>query len=764
MADKKISQLTSLAQGDIATTTDVLAIVDTSATETKKATPAAIVGAAAAAGLTNVDINSGAIDGTTIGANSAAAGTFTNLTASGTVSFSGATVSNGGSVTTVDINGGTIDGASVGASSASSGAFTTLSASGNVTLSGGTANGVLYLNGSKVATSGSALVFDGTNLGIGTSSPASKLDVTGAFGTGTTAFTIYNNSASSASNIARIDFRVNNTFSGNERVAAIWGLNPIAGSNNGGALVFGVSANGTSTTPSEVARFDQAGNLGIGTSSPAFRLHVSGSSSQFALVSTTDTTSTTGVLFGDSASNTVGRIEYVHSDDGMRFYTSGTAKATLDSSGNLGLGVTPSAWSGGKWMQFVSTTAVGQQGNGTANLMCNAYESSGNNFSYIASVGAARYNVQAGTHAWFTAPSGTAGNAISFTQAMTLDASGNLFVGATGQAFAEKFRMYGNYAVFDDGTYTGFLGRGTQLGTGTASDFAIRSQNALAFLTNGANERARIDASGNFGVGTSSPSAFGLLAVVKDQTADTAIVVGNGGTSNAATTMSFVLSESGAKQGWFRRYRDGTANTEIGFSDALLFTGNVTGTKAERARITTGGDLLVGTTTSNARFTSKSAQANIAGYFYQETQDTGQTVAAFASDLTSTNSIKCRVFSNGNLENTNGSYGTLSDARLKQDVVDAPSQWDDIKAVRFRKYRMKAAVAVDQNAQSMLGVVAQELEQVCPGLVEDHADENGETVKSVKSSILLMKAAVALQEAMARIEQLEAKVAALEAK
>ena len=114
----------------------------------------------------------------------------------------------------------------------------------------------------------------GGNVGIGTTAPASKLDVTGGFSTSTTAFTIYNNSASSASNIARIDFRVNNTFNGNERVAAVWGMNPIAASNNGGALVFGVSANGTSTTPSEVARFDQAGNLGIGTTSPGRKLDV----------------------------------------------------------------------------------------------------------------------------------------------------------------------------------------------------------------------------------------------------------------------------------------------------------------------------------------------------------------------------------------------------------------------------------------------------------------------------------------------------------
>jgi hypothetical protein len=67
----------------------------------------------------------------------------------------------------------------VGTSTAVAGAFTTLSASGAVTLSGGTANGVPYLNGSKVVTSGSALTFDGTNLGIGTTSPATGIELKG---------------------------------------------------------------------------------------------------------------------------------------------------------------------------------------------------------------------------------------------------------------------------------------------------------------------------------------------------------------------------------------------------------------------------------------------------------------------------------------------------------------------------------------------------------------------------------------------------------
>jgi hypothetical protein len=127
------------------------------------------------------------------------------------------------------------------------------------------------------------------------------------------------------------------------------------------------------------------------------------------------------------------------------------------------------------------------------------------------------------------------------------------------------------------------------------------------------------------------------------------------------------------------------------------------------------------------------------------------------------------IYTNGDVKNTNNSYGAISDIKLKQDIVDAASQWDDIKAIQIRKYRFKS----DPNGPLQLGVIAQEVEQVSSGLIEEHQDElrnekgivtgiSEETTKSVKYSILYMKAVKALQEAMDRIETLEAKVTALE--
>ena len=129
------------------------------------------------------------------------------------------------------------------------------------------------------------------------------------------------------------------------------------------------------------------------------------------------------------------------------------------------------------------------------------------------------------------------------------------------------------------------------------------------------------------------------------------------------------------------------------------------------------------------------------------------------------NTLKLVIEGSGDIKNTNNSYGAISDEKLKENIVDATSQWDDIKAVRVRKYSLKED---GLDAPNMLGVVAQELESAgMNGLVSESVDRNennanlGTVTKSVNYSILYMKAVKALQEAMVRIESLEAEVSAL---
>jgi hypothetical protein len=150
----------------------------------------------------------------------------------------------------------------------------------------------------------------GGNVGIGTSSPSAKLDVQGSVGTSTPLLVLKNTSTASASNIVQSQFFTGNSFGGLEQVASITGSNPNAGVNNGGALYFSTSANGTATTPTERMRIDSSGNLLVGTSSndptTPHREYVVASNNVFGI----------NASGGGTAEN-------------MRFYNAGTAVGTI---------------------------------------------------------------------------------------------------------------------------------------------------------------------------------------------------------------------------------------------------------------------------------------------------------------------------------------------------------------------------------------------------------------------------------------------------
>jgi hypothetical protein len=172
-------------------------------------------------------------------------------------------------------------------------------------------------------------------------------------------------------------------------------------------------------------------------------------------------------------------------------------------------------------------------------------------------------------------------------------------------------------------------------------------------------------------------------------------------------------------------------------------------------RITSGGIAYLVTTEANGFVLNSTRAAGTTDFLYS-----GSYSATAGTPGTGT--VSFRVYTNGNVQNTNNSYGAISDVKLKENIVDASSQWDDLKALQVRKYNFK-----EGQTHTQIGLVAQEVELVSPGLVSESPDRDadgndlGTVTKGVNYSVLYMKAVKALQEAMERIEALEADVAAL---
>ena len=205
-------------------------------------------------------------------------------------------------------------------------------------------------------------------------------------------------------------------------------------------------------------------------------------------------------------------------------------------------------------------------------------------------------------------------------------------------------------------------------------------------------------------------------------------------------------------------------------------------TFAEAMRIDTGGNLLVGKTSqssssqgfevigsSGSTHITSSATTNTLE-LYQKTTAGGYALLNGYYDVSSSKTNSITVYTNGNIQNLNNSYGSLSDVKIKENIVDATPKLADLMQVKVRNYNLKS----DQT-HKQIGVIAQELEEVFPAMVEENIDrdengnELGATTKGVKYSVFVPMLIKAIQELKAindtqaeTINALTARVTALE--
>ena len=236
----------------------------------------------------------------------------------------------------------------------------------------------------------------------------------------------------------------------------------VSGANLSYVQATGATPNLTFVTGStERMRIDSSGNVGVGTSTPSVKLDVVGTVQSTGVFSVNGTTTGTAskVWFGSDGGG--GGFINVPTGYGLSiFQNNATILAKFDSAGNVGIGVTPSAWSTTlKPIEIgnIGTYIAGRPSGNQLDIGVNNYYNAGYKYANTG-VAATQYEQTAGTHAWYYAASGTAGNAITFTQAMTLNASGSLGIGTTsltGITLAVGKTITGaitSYGVLNNGT------------------------------------------------------------------------------------------------------------------------------------------------------------------------------------------------------------------------------------------------------------------------------------------------------------------------
>jgi len=448
--------------------------------------------------------------------------------------------------------------------------------------------------------------------------------------------------------------------------------------------------------------------------------------------------------------------------DILKFVTAGQDRLTINAGGNVGIGTVPSAWNTfTASLQIDGASLSGLGANNTA-LASNAYYDSA--WKYYGTGSASLYQQNSGLHRWDIAGSGTAGNTIAFTEAMRIDSSGNVGIGTSSPSGAAGTTLAinggsGQSRLALKNTSTGDAsGDGFQLSVGTDGSVGIeqRENNYMALYTN-ATERMRITSAGNVGIGETVP--LGILHIKE----------GDSGVSSVSTDADQLVIENNAESGISILAPTNSAsriafgdsdNNKIGqiyynhTSNFMKFDVN----GSERMRLDSSGHLLLRSEATNRiELGSYGTSGTNSSNFIRGNNDTIDLNTGGGNYTFEVNgAVKVQFDTNGTVRNSTGTYTTISDQTLKENIIDANSQWDDIKALRIRNFNFIG------DDLTQLGVIAQEVESAgMNGLVED-VIWDGEEVKSVKQSIIYMKAVKALQEAITRIETLETANTALE--
>lgn len=450
--------------------------------------------------------------------------------------------------------------------------------------------------------------------------------------------------------------------------------------------------------------------------------------------------------------------------------TAGTERLRITSAGLVGIGTSTPQLSIGA----VGGNVLHLAGAGTTGVR--VQNTSGNSV-----------DIYAGTDGFINqSGSGTLNFQLAGSTKATLTSTG---LGIGTNSASKTLHVYSSAYTFPARIETNGTGSGIELKDGTTGANAptVGAIGDSFYVTTNNNERFRVDSSGRLLVGTSSAFTAAGFGTPNNQFVgdyqQSSILLRNNANDNTTCGLIFQKTRSTSivqqndSIGWitFNGY-DGVTDRSGASIYAAIDGTPGSGDLPSRLVFSTCGDGASSPTVrteikANGSFRTV-ADTGIDVIYATTPSAAGTSVAIYRGLRSGTAGTPGSgtdvflVFSNGTVQNATGTYTTISDAKLKENIVDANSQWNDLKNIKIRNWNFKEETGQETHRQ--LGPIAQELEEVCPGLVfevpdkDEDGNELGTATKGVLQSVLYMKAVKALQEAMERIEQLEAKVAVLE--
>ena len=429
-------------------------------------------------------------------------------------------------------------------------------------------------------------------------------------------------------------------------------------------------------------------------------------------LSDVDGTAATPAIRGTDANTGI----FFPAADTIAFAEGGAEVARFDSAGNLGLGVTPSAntVSGSGYRQIEVGTTVGNMifaGGNELYVSQNVIYNSG--WKYAVSVPASQYRLNGGGHQFYTAPTGTAGNTATFTQAMTLDANGSLVVGGTTVVTNNGGITATTTSSGSVAATLGMRNAGTANGSGTTLVFR----------------------------GVSNASAEHDYAYVAGVADDTTAKTGSIRFSTTAGS-SPVERARITSSGYFKASDTGTYHSATGGYHEF---------------VNSAADNLIKFRNSNA--------SNPYGFPIAYSAAAPNGTANQFWDCSDTGGLRAEIRSNGGLANYSANNVNLSDRREKTNFAPATSYLNKVCAIPVQTFNY-----IDQNLEQdgglTLGVVAQDVQAVAPELVMEsnwaNKDEEPKMRLSIYQTDLQYALMKCIQEQQALITALTARITALE--